>query len=153
MTYKQRALDPRAFDKRGRLVRKKHLLLAVLGLVVATALLLESCKMLGIGGEAPFADIVFEPGDKPFDILLTDEIQGVQFGDRYGEAYVLNNPEEIVAFIELLEGITVKERYNISSELVQGIYSHYEYTFSVLTKDVNFSVQVSSPTLSMYRYT
>jgi hypothetical protein len=98
-----------------------------------------------------FAEIVFEPGDKPFDILLVDEIQGVQFGNRYGEVYILDDPEEVAAFIEMLEGITVKERCEMGSELVQDIYSHYEYTFSVITEDVHFHAQVKFPAFSMYR--
>jgi hypothetical protein len=99
-----------------------------------------------------FADIVFAPGDKPFGILLIGEIQGVQFGNRYGEVYLLDDPEELTAFIGLLEGIAVKERYGMGSESVRDIYSHYEYTFSVITEEANFHAQVKSPVFSMYRY-
>ncbi|MDR1015132.1 MAG: hypothetical protein LBL86_09195 [Coriobacteriales bacterium] len=99
-----------------------------------------------------FAEVVFEPGDRPFDVLLTDGIQGVQFGNRFGEVYVLDDPEEAAVFIELLEGIAVKERYATGSAPVRDIYSNYEYTFSVITEDVDFHAQVKSPTFSLYRH-
>jgi hypothetical protein len=68
-----------------------------------------------------FADIVFEPGDRLFDILLIDDVQGVMFGNRFGETYLLDDPTELVAFVGLLEDIVIEERYEMGTKPVGDI--------------------------------